>query len=45
MVVDPIERTLAPDGMVDRVMALGADWRDRPLPAPDRDHLIALANA
>ena len=44
MLVDPSEHALASDGMVDRVMALGADWRDRPLPAPDRDHLIALAN-
>ena len=44
MLVDPSEHALASDGMVDRVMALGGDWRDRPLPAPDRDHLIALAN-
>jgi flavin-dependent dehydrogenase len=42
--VDPLERALASDGLVDRVMALGGDWRNRPLPAPDRDHLIVLAN-
>ncbi len=44
MLVDPLERTLAVDGMVGRVMALGGDWRDRPVPAPDRDGLIALVN-
>jgi 2-polyprenyl-6-methoxyphenol hydroxylase-like FAD-dependent oxidoreductase len=44
MLVDPLERTMASNGMVDRVMAVGGDWRDRPLAAPDRDHLVALAN-
>ena len=44
LLVDPPERSLVSSGIADRVWALGADRRERPIPAPDRDHLIELAN-
>ena len=44
LLLDPPERALASGGLAERAWALGADWRARPVPAPDRDHLIELAN-
>jgi hypothetical protein len=33
------DRTLA-----ERIVALGGNWRDEPVPAPWRDQLVVLAN-
>jgi hypothetical protein len=30
--------------MSERVMELGADWRDEPVAAPPREELVAIAN-
>ena len=35
LLLEPLEDSLASDSVADRVMSLGADWRDRPIPAPD----------
>jgi 2-polyprenyl-6-methoxyphenol hydroxylase-like FAD-dependent oxidoreductase len=34
---------LSRPGMLDKVLRLGGDWRDRPVPAPRRDKLVAIA--
>ncbi len=44
LLISPPDRGLATSGLADRIRTLGAGWRDRPVPAPDRDTLIALAN-
>jgi 2-polyprenyl-6-methoxyphenol hydroxylase-like FAD-dependent oxidoreductase len=44
LLINPPGRGLATNGLADRIRSLGADWRDRPVPAPGRDTLIALAN-
>ena len=44
LLIEPLQDGLAATHMADRVMSLGADWRDRPIPAPDRGALVALAN-
>ncbi len=44
LLIEPLQHGLAAPHMADRVMSLGADWRDRPIPAPDRGALVALAN-
>ena len=44
LLIEPVEHGLAASPLGDRVMSLGADWRDRPIPAPDRGALVALAN-
>jgi 2-polyprenyl-6-methoxyphenol hydroxylase-like FAD-dependent oxidoreductase len=33
---------MARPGMLDKVMALGAGWREEPLPAPSRDKLLSI---
>jgi 2-polyprenyl-6-methoxyphenol hydroxylase-like FAD-dependent oxidoreductase len=43
-VLDPLETALAAPGVSERVMELGADWREVPVPAPPRDELVAIAN-
>jgi 2-polyprenyl-6-methoxyphenol hydroxylase-like FAD-dependent oxidoreductase len=44
LLIEPLEEGLGTDHLADRAMSLGADWRDRPIPAPDRSALVALAN-
>jgi hypothetical protein len=39
------EVALARPGLFDKVIALGAAWRDEPAFGPDRTTLVALANA
>jgi 2-polyprenyl-6-methoxyphenol hydroxylase-like FAD-dependent oxidoreductase len=41
--IEPLEDGLAAHHLTDRAMSLGGDWRDRPIPAPDRRALVALA--
>jgi hypothetical protein len=36
------ETVVAEPGIVDRIIELGKDWRDEPLPGPNRDELVAL---
>jgi 2-polyprenyl-6-methoxyphenol hydroxylase-like FAD-dependent oxidoreductase len=36
---------LAADGVIDKIIGLGADWRDRAPVGPRRDELVALATA
>ncbi len=36
---------LAAEGIFDKVIALGADWRDEPAPGPTRDQLVVMASA
>jgi flavin-dependent dehydrogenase len=43
-VLDPLHEALAAPGMSERVMELGADWRNEPVLAPPRDELVAIAN-
>jgi hypothetical protein len=33
---------MACPGVLDKVMALGAGWRDEPLPAPSRGELLSI---
>ncbi len=44
LMVEPLHESLVSDGVVDRARELGGDWRRQPVPAPDRDQLVALAN-
>jgi hypothetical protein len=37
------EQVLATEGMFEKVIEFGADWRDRPTPGPSRQELVALA--
>jgi 2-polyprenyl-6-methoxyphenol hydroxylase-like FAD-dependent oxidoreductase len=39
------EVALAKPGLLDKVIELGADWRDQPVFGPTRDELVALATA
>jgi 2-polyprenyl-6-methoxyphenol hydroxylase-like FAD-dependent oxidoreductase len=39
------EAVLARPGMFEKVIALGADWRDEAAIGPDRDDLVAMASA
>jgi hypothetical protein len=41
---DPLDEALAAPGVSERVMELGGDWRDEPVPAPPREDLVAIAN-
>jgi hypothetical protein len=43
-VLDPLDEALAAPGMRERVMEVGADWRETPVPAPPREELVAIAN-
>jgi 2-polyprenyl-6-methoxyphenol hydroxylase-like FAD-dependent oxidoreductase len=44
LVVDPLAQALAAPGVAERVLELGADWRQVPVPAPPRAELVAIAN-
>jgi 2-polyprenyl-6-methoxyphenol hydroxylase-like FAD-dependent oxidoreductase len=44
MVLDPLDGALSAPGLVEKIRALGGDWRHEPVPAPGRDELVALAN-
>jgi flavin-dependent dehydrogenase len=44
LVIDPLEDALAAPGVRERILELGGDWRDQPLPAPSRHELVTLAN-
>jgi 2-polyprenyl-6-methoxyphenol hydroxylase-like FAD-dependent oxidoreductase len=44
LVLDPLEEALAAPGVAERVLDLGADWREVPVPAPPRQELVAIAN-
>lgn len=44
LVLDPLDQALAAPGVTERVMELGADWREAPVSAPGRDELVAIAN-
>jgi 2-polyprenyl-6-methoxyphenol hydroxylase-like FAD-dependent oxidoreductase len=44
LLIESLEDGLTTDHMADRAISLGADWRDRPIPAPDRSALVAMAN-
>lgn len=39
------EEVLARPGLFEKVVELGQGWRDEPVPAPDRETLVALANS
>jgi hypothetical protein len=41
----PLEETLAAPGVAERVLELGAGWRQVPVPAPPREELVAIANS
>ena len=43
-VLDPLEEALAAPGVAERVLELGADWREVPVPAPPREELVAIAS-
>jgi flavin-dependent dehydrogenase len=43
-VLDSLDEALADPEAAERVMALGGDWRARPVPAPPRDELVAIAS-
>jgi flavin-dependent dehydrogenase len=42
MVLDREADVLSRPGMLDKVTALGAKWRDEPIPAPTRDELLSI---
>jgi 2-polyprenyl-6-methoxyphenol hydroxylase-like FAD-dependent oxidoreductase len=44
MMIEPLDQALASDGVIDDIWRFGANWRSEPIPAPDRDKLVALAN-
>jgi hypothetical protein len=39
------EVALSRPGLMEKVIELGADWRDIPAFGPDRDELVAMATA
>ena len=43
-VLDPLDEAMAAPGISERVMKLGADWREESVPAPPREELVAIAN-
>ncbi len=43
-VLDPLEEALKAPGVSERILELGADWREVPVPAPPREELVALAD-
>jgi 2-polyprenyl-6-methoxyphenol hydroxylase-like FAD-dependent oxidoreductase len=43
-VLEPLHEALAAPGMSERVMEVGADWREVPVAAPPREELVAIAN-
>ncbi|MGH8994944.1 MAG: hypothetical protein ACRDYB_02740, partial [Acidimicrobiales bacterium] len=45
LVLDLPEAVLARDGLRDKVIELGAGWRERPSFGPDRDQLVTIASA
>jgi 2-polyprenyl-6-methoxyphenol hydroxylase-like FAD-dependent oxidoreductase len=44
MVLDPLDGALSALGLVEKITDLGGSWRHDPVPAPDRDELVALAS-
>lgn len=40
LVLEPAGEVLSRPGLMDKVMALGADWRDHPLAGPGRAELL-----
>jgi 2-polyprenyl-6-methoxyphenol hydroxylase-like FAD-dependent oxidoreductase len=44
LMIESFDDALTSSGLVERVVELGAGWRDEPLPAPARHDLVALAN-
>jgi 2-polyprenyl-6-methoxyphenol hydroxylase-like FAD-dependent oxidoreductase len=44
LMIEPFDESLASAGLADRVREVGPDWRHEPVPAPDRDQLVALVN-
>ena len=44
LVLDPLDEALAVPGVRERIMQLGGDWREQPIPAPSREELVELAN-
>jgi hypothetical protein len=44
LMIEPLSESLASADLTDRVCELGADWRHEPVPAPDREQLVALVN-
>jgi 2-polyprenyl-6-methoxyphenol hydroxylase-like FAD-dependent oxidoreductase len=43
-VLSPLDSAIAAPGVSERIMELGGDWREIPVPAPSREELVALAN-
>jgi len=43
-VLEPTDVVLGRPGLLEKVIALGADWRDEPAFGPDRAQLVALAH-
>ena len=44
LVIEPLDDALADRAVAERILELGSGWRDDPVPAPDREALVALAN-
>jgi 2-polyprenyl-6-methoxyphenol hydroxylase-like FAD-dependent oxidoreductase len=44
LVVEPLDKALSVPGTEEKIMELGASWREDPVAAPARDELVALAN-
>jgi 2-polyprenyl-6-methoxyphenol hydroxylase-like FAD-dependent oxidoreductase len=44
-VLEPPDAVLARPGMFEKVIEYGADWREAEVIGPDRDELVAMANA
>lgn len=44
LVLDPLDQAMAAPGMTERIMELGADWREVPVNAPPREDLVTIAN-
>jgi 2-polyprenyl-6-methoxyphenol hydroxylase-like FAD-dependent oxidoreductase len=44
LMIEPLNESLGSGDLAERVREFGADWRHEPVPAPDRDQLVALAN-
>jgi hypothetical protein len=44
-VLEPLDQALAAPGMVEKIRELGGGWREKPIPAPGRDELVALATS
>jgi flavin-dependent dehydrogenase len=44
LVLEPLDKALAAPGTVEKIMDLGAGWREDPIAAPARDELVGIAN-